>query len=106
MWTSLVMRSIRCIMFHNIYVSPPQDCILCYMYQYIQYRVFKMSDSQLLAKMAELKTITAEYKDITGKYTPATAGAPDTTTGNTDRYTLRKDIGLIKKFATVFVIVF
>lgn len=75
------------------------------MYQYIQYRVFrvfriyKMSNSeysQLLAKMAELKTITAEYKDITGKYTPAvdsTLNGVGTPVGTNTKYTFN-DAGI------------
>lgn len=52
--------------------------------------------SQLLAKMAELKTITAEYKDITGKYTPAvdsTLNGVGTPVGTNTKYTFN-DAGI------------
>jgi len=52
--------------------------------------------SQLLAKMAELKTITAEYKDITGKYTPAVDSTPNgvnATVGTNTAYTFN-DAGI------------
>lgn len=62
-----------------------------------------MSNSQLLTKMAELKTITAQYKKIMETHQPATAGTPDAS-GNTDRYTLRKDVNAISSTATPLVI--
>ena len=46
--------------------------------------------SQLLAKMAELKTITADYKNITEKYKPAvdaTANGVSSTVGTNEKYT-------------------
>lgn len=55
-----------------------------------------MSNSQLLAKMAELKTITAEYKAITETYTPATDSTPNgvsATVGTNTRYTFN-DAGI------------
>ena len=82
------------------------DCILCYMYQYIQYkvsRVSRMSNSQLLAKMAELKTITKDYNEITEKYKAAlddtgsggagSGGAGSGGAGTNEKYTFN-DAGI------------
>jgi hypothetical protein len=67
-----------------------------------------MSDSQLLAKMAELQTITARYKDIMNTHQPATSvtvsGTPDAATGNTDKYTLRTDENALSSTATPLVV--
>ena len=54
--------------------------------------------SQLLAKMAELKTITADYKNITAKYTPAVdatanGGVGQSTVGINTKYTFN-DAGI------------
>ena len=45
--------------------------------------------SQLLAKMAELKTITAHYKNITAKYIPAVdaTASGGSSAGTNDKYT-------------------
>lgn len=52
--------------------------------------------SQLLAKMAELKTVTLDYKNITAKYTPAvdtTASGGSSSYGTNDKYTF-SDAGI------------
>jgi hypothetical protein len=71
------------------------------MYQNIQYKVFrvyKMSNSQLLAKMAELKTVTKDYNEITRDYkaaldSTASGGAGSSSVGTNDKYTFN-DAGI------------
>jgi hypothetical protein len=73
-------------------------CISTIQYNTIQYKVSRMSNSQLLAKMAELKTITADYNSIMGTYTPAvditaSGGSGNTPVGTNTRYTFN-DAGI------------